>query len=96
MLGLHKLIPLGNLFVILDGVDIDAAQSPDERLQFFNPLPHFNERQFFCTSKLFRRPRSQFIFIPQISNLTFPPLLQLFPLALQTEQILIQPPDASG
>ena len=43
VLGLHKLIPLGNLFIILDGVDVDAAQGTDGRLQFFDPLSHLSE-----------------------------------------------------
>ena len=90
MLGLHKFIPLGNLLKILNGIYIYISQCPDPVLQLLNPAPKLRNHgplripQCLCSGK------GQLILAPHVIHMAFQLFLQLFLLALETEQILVQ------
>ena len=90
MLGAHKLVALRYLFVILDGVDIDVAQSLYPGFQFVYELLYLRDRLVFLSLKLQGRGISHLIFRPHIGRGCLQFFLQLFLLGLDAEHILVQ------
>ena len=96
MLGLQKSVALRNLLVILDRVDIDIAQLADLVLDGRDHLLHRRKIRVFLVAELHRCMQGQLILLPHVIVLILVRLLQLFTLAVQTENLLVQIGDLLG
>ena len=96
MLCLQKSIALRDLLVILDRVDIDIAQLTDLILDGRDQLLHRRKICIFLVTKLHCCMQGQLIFLPHVIVLVLMCLFQLFTLAVQTENLLVQIGDLLG
>ena len=96
MLCLQKSIALRDLLVILDRVDIDIAQLTDLVLDGRDHLLHRRKIRVFLVAEFHRCMQGQLILLPHVIVLILVRLLQLFTLAVQTENLLVQIGDLLG
>ena len=96
MLGPHKLIPLRDLLVVLNGVDVHIAQGPDGLLKGPGLPLHLPQRRPLGIEKCLGRGCGQLILAPHVLHMALQPLVQFLLLALKPEQFFVQMVHAPG
>ena len=90
MLPLKEFIPVGNILIFLDRINVDIPQSTDLAFKFLHPLLHLHKIRQVRIPQFLRTDVGDLILLPHIVDLLLRGRFVILLLAFQTEYLLVK------